>query len=79
MLQALLYHEESVKSRQGSGMTPWQEHSSLPAAPWGWQTILYLGAWELEVGIIESPQGGARFTVYQPGFVITSREVVWSL
>lgn len=43
------------------------------------QPILYLGARELEVGIIESPQGGARFTVYQPGFVITSREVMWSL
>lgn len=79
MLQALLYHEESVKSRQGSGMTPCQGQSSLPAAPWGWQTILYLGARELEVGIIESPQRGARFTVYQPGFVITSREVMWRL
>lgn len=79
MLQALLYHEESVKNRQGSGMTPCQGHSSLAAAPWGWQTILYLGAWELEVGIIESPQGGAGFTVYQPGFVITSGEVMWSL
>lgn len=79
MLQALLYHEESVRGRQGSGVTPCQGHSGLPAAPRGWQTILYLGARELEVGIIESPQGGARFTVYQPGFVITSREVVWSL
>lgn len=79
VLQALLYQEESVRSRQGSGMAPCQGHSSLPAAPGGWQTILYLSAGELEVGIIDSPQGGARFTVYQPGFVITSGEVVWSL
>ena len=42
-------------------------------------TILYLGAVQLEVRIMAVPDRGASFTVYQPGFVITARELKWSL
>ena len=43
------------------------------------KTILYLGAGQLEVRIMAVPDRGARFTVYQPGFVITARGLKWSL
>jgi hypothetical protein len=49
---------------------PLRDHVSLSKA------ILYLRAEELEVrtmAVLDS------FTVYQPGFVITSRELKWSL
>lgn len=43
------------------------------------KAILYLGAGQLEVRIVAVPDRGASFTVYQPGFVITARELKWSL
>lgn len=43
------------------------------------QAILYLGAGQLEVRIMAVPDWGASFTVYQPGFVITARELKWRL
>lgn len=43
------------------------------------KAILYLGAGQLEVRIMVVPDRGASFTVYQPGFVITARELKWSL
>lgn len=43
------------------------------------RAILYLSAREVEVGIIVAPGRGASLTVCQPGFVITAREVMWSL
>lgn len=75
MLTSAALPQGSVNTGRGAGCL----RAGLSAGPRGCQTILYLSARELEVGIIESPQRGARFTVYQPGFVITSREVMWSL
>lgn len=43
------------------------------------KAILYLGAGQLEVRTMAVPDRGASLTVYQPGFVITSRELKWSL
>lgn len=43
------------------------------------EAILYLGAGQLEVRIMAVPDWGASFTVYQPGFVITARELKWRL
>lgn len=43
------------------------------------KAILYLRAEQLEVRIMAVPDRGASFTVYQPGFVITARELKWSL
>lgn len=43
------------------------------------KAILYLGAEQLEVRIMAVPDWGASFTVYQPGFVITARELKWHL
>lgn len=65
-LQALRYRREAGSSACNNGS-------------WGCGRGPYLRAGELEVGVIRSPQRGARFTVYQPGFVITSREVMRSL
>lgn len=39
------------------------------------KAILYLGAGQLEVRRMAVPDRGASFTVYQPGFVITAREL----
>lgn len=43
------------------------------------KAILYLGAGQLEVRIVAAPDRGASSTVYQPGFVITARELKRSL
>ena len=43
------------------------------------KAILYLGAGQLEVRIEAVPDRGASSTVYQPGFVVTARELKWSL
>lgn len=43
------------------------------------KAILYLGGGQLEVRIMAVPDRGASFTVYQPGFVITARELKWRL
>lgn len=43
------------------------------------KAILYLGAGRLEVRIMTVPDRGASFTVYQPRFVITARELKWRL
>lgn len=43
------------------------------------KAILYLGAGQLEVRTMAVPDRGASFTVYQPGFVITARELKWRL
>lgn len=43
------------------------------------KAILYLGAGQLEVRTVAVPDRGDSFTVYQPGFVITARELKWSL
>lgn len=43
------------------------------------KAILYLRAEELEVRTMAVLDMAASFTVCQPGFVITARELKWSL